>query len=343
MKSKASSIINYLQKYPRDDYLTIKKDHRDKPEQDLRTLHALNDLNRPFSYKQPRRQHNGHAGYDVGITPIYAAGPSINTCGVVREPREGKLSDGAATHGADSIKYLRRDGLTSHKESVLQDGNTEAFRWWYSKSVMVSLWSMPEQKVVLACRLTNTHPKTGCQWKSPNQILIATTNLTNRFTVIYNISSGICTITFIPVKVDLGEWSCIFNAEDSSGGWELASASLFLLPTPTDNKIGWLVGALAASVFVLTLLLITVAVCRCRNQARPEKCNLGNPRLAGSSFSKDPSRYTDPPSKIDFQFREVPGRTASPETLSGQHQHIYERVDRYVAPTTCKSIYENVD
>ncbi|CAG2058327.1 unnamed protein product [Timema podura] len=49
-----------------------------------------------------------------------------------------------------------------------------------AKSVMVSLWSMPEQKVVLACRLTNTHPKTGCQWKSPNQILIATTNLTNR-------------------------------------------------------------------------------------------------------------------------------------------------------------------
>nr|CAD7203601.1 unnamed protein product [Timema douglasi] len=108
-------------------------------------------------------------------------------------------------------------------------------------------------------------------------------------------------------------------------------------------KIGWLVGALAASVFVLTLLLITVAVCRCRNQVRPEKCNLGNPRLAGSSFSKDPSRYTDPPSKIDFQFREIPGRAATPETLSGQHQHIYERVDRYLAPTTCKSIYENVD
>nr|CAD7404792.1 unnamed protein product [Timema poppensis] len=110
-----------------------------------------------------------------------------------------------------------------------------------------------------------------------------------------------------------------------------------------DYKIGWLVGALAASVFVLTLLLITVAVCRCRNQVRPEKCNLGNPRLAGSSFSKDPSRYTDPPSKIDFQFREIPGRAATPETLSGQHQHIYERVDRYLAPTTCKSIYENVD
>nr|CAD7400626.1 unnamed protein product [Timema cristinae] len=209
------------------------------------------------------------------------------------------------------------------------------------ESVMVSLWSMPEQKVVLACRLTNTHPKSDCQWKSPNQLLIATTNLTNRFTVNYNISSGICTITFIPVKIDLGEWSCIFNAEDSSGGWELASASLFLLSTPTDYKIGWLVGALAASVFVLTLLLITVAVCRCRNQARPEKCNLGNPRLAGSSFSKDPSRYTDPPSKIDFQFREVPGRAATTETLSGQHQHIYERVDRYLAPTTCKITIRN--
>nr|CAD7568989.1 unnamed protein product [Timema californicum] len=48
------------------------------------------------------------------------------------------------------------------------------------ESVTVSLWSMPEQKVVLACRLTNTHPKTGCQWKSPNQLLIATINLTNR-------------------------------------------------------------------------------------------------------------------------------------------------------------------
>nr|CAD7264872.1 unnamed protein product [Timema shepardi] len=49
------------------------------------------------------------------------------------------------------------------------------------ESVTVSLWSMPEQKVVLACRLTNTHPKTGCQWKSPNQLLIATINLTNRY------------------------------------------------------------------------------------------------------------------------------------------------------------------
>nr|CAD7404791.1 unnamed protein product [Timema poppensis] len=226
-------------------------------------------------------------------------------------------------HGRRALFFAEGSRLHPTLEAVLS-----------GESVMVSLWSMPEQKVVLACRLTNTHPKTGCQWKSPNQLLIATINLTKRlrgvsskhwlfnygpgvgnvpglnpphclevperrgrsvqdctlpypkpfghtlksnglnpsalgycgspptppgvkghglggrgcgvrvgvlrFTVNYNISSGICTITFIPVKVDLGEWSCIFNVEDSSGGWEFASASLFLLSTPTERGGGLL-------------------------------------------------------------------------------------------------------
>ena len=116
----------------------------------------------------------------------------------------------------------------------------------------------------------------------------------------------------------------------------------------SDEKLGWLIGVLAAMVLLLTVLLVSVAVCRCRKQNSLEKTGLGNPVLSGNTGDKkNTDRYADSPSKINFQFRENPGRTATnPDaavSTSTTPQHIYERVDRYVSPATCKSIYENVE
>jgi hypothetical protein len=121
----------------------------------------------------------------------------------------------------------------------------------------------------------------------------------------------------------------------------------------SDEKLSWLVGVLAAMVLILTVVLVAVFVCKCRKQKSANRNGLGNPVLSGQSGDKkNPDRYTDSPTKINFQFRETAGRAVptpapTPETsvapAPSTPQHIYERVDRYVSPATCKSIYENVE
>jgi hypothetical protein len=117
----------------------------------------------------------------------------------------------------------------------------------------------------------------------------------------------------------------------------------------SDEKLSWLVGVLAAMVLILTVVLVTVFVCKCKKQKSATRNGLGNPVLSGQSGDKkNPDRYTDSPTKINFQFRETAGRTVpapatTPEIPAATPQHIYERVDRYVSPATCKSIYENVE
>jgi hypothetical protein len=117
----------------------------------------------------------------------------------------------------------------------------------------------------------------------------------------------------------------------------------------SDEKLGWLVGVLAAMVLILTVVVVAMFVCKCKKQKSADKNGLGNPVLTGQSGDKkNPDRYTDSPTKINFQFGETAGRnistpTATPESSVTTPQHIYERVDRYVSPTTCKSIYENVE
>jgi len=140
----------------------------------------------------------------------------------------------------------------------------------------------------------------------------------------------------------LKEWLClnIFVLEE----WKLLSCFLF-----SDEKLSWLVGVLAAMVLILTMVLVVVSVCKCRKQKSANKSGLGNPVLSGQSGDKkSPDRYTDSPTKINFQFREASGRNVptpfpASEVPGTTPQHIYERVDRYVSPTTCKSIYENVE
>jgi hypothetical protein len=102
-------------------------------------------------------------------------------------------------------------------------------------------------------------------------------------------------------------------------------------------------------VLILTIVVVALFVCRCQKKKSADKNGLGKPVLSGQSGDKkSPDRYTDSPTKINFQFGETAGRnvstpTASPEIPVTTSQHIYERVDRYVSPTTCKSIYENIE
>jgi hypothetical protein len=111
-----------------------------------------------------------------------------------------------------------------------------------------------------------------------------------------------------------------------------------------DEKLSWLVGVLAAMVLILTVVLVAVFVCKCRKQNSESKGGLGNPVLSGHSGDKrNPDRYTDSPTKINFQFRETAGRPVPTPEVPTTTPHIYERVDRYVTPATCKSIYENVE
>jgi hypothetical protein len=100
-------------------------------------------------------------------------------------------------------------------------------------------------------------------------------------------------------------------------------------------------------VLILTLALVAMFVCKCRKQESENRGGLGNPVLSGNSGDKrSPDRYTDSPTKINFQFRDTAGRnvpSSDASTPTTSPQHIYERVDRYASPATCKRIYENVE
>ena len=98
-------------------------------------------------------------------------------------------------------------------------------------------------------------------------------------------------------------------------------------------------------VLILTVVLVAVFVCKCRTNKSENRPGLGNPVISRQSGDKrSPDRYTDSPTKINFQFRDTTGRNApTPEIPTTTPQHIYERVDRYVSPATSKSIYENVE
>jgi len=269
-----------------------------------------------------------------------------NSTGVVVKqfPALGNLSKDCGLH-FDTVVTEHEGNWTcaarNHGETRFTSAPPARLTLLQPDSVMVALWSVPEHKVSLACRLSSPRPTAVCHWKHPPHVTVTNQDQPHRYSMEYNASLGICTVVFGPEMDDLGQWSCIFKIDD----WEIASASLVLLTTPPDEKLSWLVVVLAAMVLILTVVLVVVFVCKRRKQESENRTGLGNPVLSGHSGDKrSPDRYTDSPTKINFQFRDTAGRNVpSPEVPTTTPQHIYERVDRYVSPATCKSIYENVE
>ncbi|KAK7867813.1 hypothetical protein R5R35_008258 [Gryllus longicercus] len=214
------------------------------------------------------------------------------------------------------------------------------------ESVMVALWAAPGEKVTLACRLSSPQPTATCYWQHLPHVVVSENNHTERHFVQQNNATGVCTLLMDPKTEDLGQWRCLFTMATKNGEWELAAATLILLTTNsiTDKTMDWIVGVLAGLVLLLTIVIIVILVCKRKSSnSSKSKDGLGNPTLHADTEKKNPSRYTEAPSKINFQFGEGSLTTGStPSQQTSDSHHIYEPVDRYLSPTTNKSIYENV-
>ncbi|XP_066997188.2 uncharacterized protein [Anabrus simplex] len=207
--------------------------------------------------------------------------------------------------------------------------------------VMVALWTAPNQKVTLACRLNTPQPTVTCAWHHPPHTVVSHQNQTKHRTVQHDNSTGTCSLILDPKPDDMGKWRCVFTHAAQDGTWELAAATLILhISTPEPERMmDWLVGVLGGLVLLLTLLFIGMLVCKYRNKNKRELAD-PPPELPATGVIKGLTRYTEPPSKINFLFGEPPVKPA-PETTPEPH-HIYEQVG-YLTPTTSKSVYENLE
>ncbi|XP_046481571.1 uncharacterized protein [Neodiprion pinetum] len=174
--------------------------------------------------------------------------------------------------------------------------------------VMIALWTTPHEKISLACRLRPVPPKAQCHWlHSPNVHLRQTNSSKNsRYAVQMNYTSGLCVLQFKLDDHDLGEWTCRFTGGNAHGNTELGSATVVLLSTSTDARLGWIVGALTSLILFLMIIVVVLVVCRTHIfiKRTPKILETMKADQRNRNNSESAERYTEGPNKINFQFSE---------------------------------------
>nr|ARK19866.1 venom protein [Ampulex compressa] len=211
--------------------------------------------------------------------------------------------------------------------------------------VTIAIWAAPHQAVTLACRVGVVQPEIQCHWiHAPKIHVQQNTNSTGkkvRHHVQMDYSTGICTLAFKPDRSDLGDWTCRFSLANNNTDMELGSATLVLMNTSPDEKLGWIVGALTAVILFLMIIVVVLVVCKGRLFIRK------TPKLLDTSSSLDKTqnvgcngeRYTKGPAKLDFQFSEQENQNID-NVLPNRSPHLYERVGKCRGMTP--KLYENV-
>lgn len=204
-----------------------------------------------------------------------------------------------------------------------------------TKAVIVTLWAAPHQMVTLACKLERVSTGAQCHWiHAPNIYIHQNVNDTTkkaRHNLQMNYSTGICSIEFKPDYSDLGRWTCKFSKRDKDTDIELGSATLVLLNTIADEKLGWIVGALTAIVLFLMIIVVVLVVCKTRLFVRRSPEILET--LPASIKGKNIQCGND--GRIQNDNYNI---TNTNNILPNRSPHLYERVEKHVAPS---KLYEN--
>ncbi|XP_015596634.1 uncharacterized protein LOC107268400 [Cephus cinctus] len=214
--------------------------------------------------------------------------------------------------------------------------------------VTMILWVATHQKVSLACRVRPVSPEAKCHWFHAPNIHVQQNNSTKmtKYNVQMNYSSGICTLQLKPDHTDLGQWTCRFTLNNENGILELGSTAVVLLNNVTDEKLGWIVGALTTMVLFLMIIVAVLVVCKAKLFTRrvPEVSETmsNTERKQNNQLCSD--RYTEGPTKINFRFSDQNSLDSLPDVNSvipNRSPHLYERVEKCTVPVS-KTLYENV-
>ncbi|KAK2586307.1 hypothetical protein KPH14_010609 [Odynerus spinipes] len=261
----------------------------------------------------------------VVVKQFPAAGSESRDCSVrlshALAEQEGLWTCGAKIHGRENYT-----DAPPAKLSLLEP-----------EPVVVTIWAAPHQIVTLACTLERVSAGAQCHWiHAPNIYIhqnVASTTKKARHNLQMNYSTGICTVEFKPDYSDLGQWTCKFTKREKDSDIELGGATLVLLNTVADEKLGWIVGALTAIVLFLMIIVVVLVVFKTRLFTRRSPEILET--LPASNKDKSLQCTNDRRTKHD----NCDSIDNANNILPNRSPHLYERVEKYGNVTP--KMYEN--
>ncbi|KAF7401696.1 hypothetical protein HZH68_007516 [Vespula germanica] len=260
----------------------------------------------------------------VVVKQFPAAGSESRDCSVrlshALAEQEGLWTCGARIHGRENYT-----DAPPAKLSLLEP-----------EPVIVTLWAAPHQMVKLACKLGQVPVGAQCHWiHAPNIYIhqnITNTAKKDRHNLQMDYSTGICTIEFKPDYSDLGQWTCRFTRDNKNTDIELGSATLILLNTLADEKLGWIVGALTAIILFLMIIVVVIVVCKTRLFVR-------SPEILETMPASRKQQNLQCTNDRRIEHDNCSNITNSNNILPNRSPHLYERVEKYNVVTP--KLYEN--
>ncbi|XP_029680170.1 uncharacterized protein LOC115245823 isoform X2 [Formica exsecta] len=271
----------------------------------------------------------------VVVKQFPAAGNEARDCSVrlshALAEQEGLWTCGARIHGRQNYT-----DAPPAKLSLLEP-----------EPVTIAVWATPHQMVTLACRIGAVSSEAKCHWIHVPNIHIHQNSSKLAKKTSHNMqmdyTTGICKLIFKPDHTDLGKWTCRFTLTNENTDIEIGSATLVLLNTLADEKLGWIVGALTAMILFLMIIVVVLVVCKARIFVRKTSEVL---ETLPSNKSKQSARfhnenYAEDQGKINLQLAGNSSRTSSIKSiLPNRSPRVQNRTDKIHAMPS--KVFENV-
>lgn len=270
----------------------------------------------------------------VVVKQFPAAGNEARDCSVrlshALAEQEGLWTCGARIHGRQNYT-----DAPPAKLSLLEP-----------EPVTIAVWSTPHQMVTLACRIGAVSSEAKCHWIHVPNVHIHQ-NLSKlakkpRHNMQMDYTTGICKLVFKPDHSDLGKWTCTFTLTNENTDIEIGSATLVLLNTVADEKLGWIVGALTAMILFLMIIVVVLVVCKARIFVRktsevletlPSNVNKQSVKFRGENYTEDQG-------KINLQFTEDSRTSSLKSILPNRSPRLQDRMEKIHAMPS--KVFENV-
>ncbi|XP_018338700.1 PREDICTED: uncharacterized protein LOC108746424 [Trachymyrmex septentrionalis] len=188
--------------------------------------------------------------------------------------------------------------------------------------VTIAVWAAPHKMVTLACRVGSVSSEAKCHWiHAPNVHVYQNSSRQlakkTRHSLQMDYTTGVCKLIFKPDHTDLGQWTCRFTINNDNADVEIGNATLVLLNTLTDEKLGWIVGTLTAVVLFLMIIVVVLVVCKARIFIRktPKVLETLSPEERKRSARSCREKHIENQGKINFQFIEDNSHSSSLESV----------------------------
>ncbi|XP_071570388.1 uncharacterized protein [Temnothorax nylanderi] len=277
------------------------------------------------------------------LTPV-----NSNTTVVVKQfPAAGNEARDCSvrlSHALAEQEGLWTCGARVHGQQNYTDAPPAKLTLLEPEPVTIAVWAAPHKMVTLACRVGSLSSKARCHWIHAPKVHVYQNSSRQlakktRHSVQMDYTTGICKLLFKPDHSDLGQWTCRFTVNNDDADVEIGSATLVLLNTLADEKLGWIVGTLTAVILFLMIIVVVLVVCKARIFIRktPEILETLPPGERKRNARSGSEKYTVNQGKINFQFVEDNSHTPSLENVLPDRSPRVEKIHGVPSKT-----YENV-